>query len=217
MGGVKKEYRFLNQVDDEQNPLSVLGACVQTFSAVNEMKHIVITVPDDSENGEDAARKSIPHYLLNNPSGPHIHFVTGGTNRQSSVYKALSFLEKFHPDYVLIHDGARPWADSELIHRVIHGMLAHKAVLPVMPLVETPKEIDNKGFVVRHLKRAAIASAQTPQGFAFSEILKAHQNASLQTQTEYTDDAEVWAEFIGPVASVAGSTQNKKITFAEDL
>ncbi len=220
MGGIKKEYRVLDQVDDEGNPLSVLGACVRNFSAIKEIKHIVITVPDDSANGEDAARKVIPLYLLNNPSGPKIFFVTGGSTRQRSVYKALQFLESFHPGYVLIHDGARPWADAELIERVIAGMTLHKAVLPVMPLVETPKEIDNAGFVVRHLKRSAVVSAQTPQGFSFPEILEAHEKASLQEEkshTEYTDDAEVWAEFVGPVATVPGTALNKKITFPEDL
>jgi 2-C-methyl-D-erythritol 4-phosphate cytidylyltransferase/2-C-methyl-D-erythritol 4-phosphate cytidylyltransferase/2-C-methyl-D-erythritol 2,4-cyclodiphosphate synthase len=216
MGGIKKEYRFLNEVDDEGNPLSVLASCIRSFSAVHEIHHIVITVPDDPLNGEESARRIIPSYLQNNPSGPKIFFVAGGTSRQSSVYKALSFLETFHPAYVLIHDGARPWADSELIERVISGMKKHKAVLPVMPLVETPKEIDDTGFVARHLKRANIVSAQTPQGFVFAEILNAHEKASRQMQ-EFTDDAEVWAEFIGPVAAVPGSLLNKKITFPEDL
>jgi 2-C-methyl-D-erythritol 4-phosphate cytidylyltransferase len=217
MGGTKKEYRFLNQVDDEGNPLSVLGACVQIFSSINEIQHLVITVPDDPANGEAAARKIIPHYLLNNPSGPRIHFVPGGANRQSSVYQALLFLQTIPPDYVLIHDGARPWLDSELIHRVINGMIPHKAVLPVMPSIETPKEIDDKGIVTRHLKRSTIVSAQTPQGFSFPEILAAHEKAAKQNQKEYTDDAEVWAEFVGPVSAVAGSPLNKKITFPDDL
>jgi 2-C-methyl-D-erythritol 4-phosphate cytidylyltransferase len=221
MGGVKKEYRFLGQADDEGNPLSVLASCVKIFSAVKEINHIVITVPDDPLNGEEATRKIIPSYLLNSPR-PKVHFVTGGSTRCSSVYKALLFLETFHPDYVLIHDGARPWADSALIHRVIRAMIEHKAVLPVMPLIETPKEIDKNGFVTRHLKRASIVSAQTPQGFSFAEILQAHEMvahkmAAQQNKTEYTDDAEVWAEFVGTVATVAGTAQNKKITFAEDL
>jgi 2-C-methyl-D-erythritol 4-phosphate cytidylyltransferase/2-C-methyl-D-erythritol 4-phosphate cytidylyltransferase/2-C-methyl-D-erythritol 2,4-cyclodiphosphate synthase len=217
MGGTKKEYRFLNQVDAEGNPLSVLASCVQNFSAIREIKHIVITVPDDPVNGEQGARKIIPHYLLENPSGPRISFVSGGSSRQASVYKALSFLETFHPDYVLIHDGARPWIDAELIHRVIDGMKQHRAVLPVMPLVETPKEIDDGGFIVRHLKRSSVFGAQTPQGFLFPEILAAHERAALKNAREYTDDAEVWAEFIGRVAAVPGNTQNKKITFPEDL
>jgi 2-C-methyl-D-erythritol 4-phosphate cytidylyltransferase/2-C-methyl-D-erythritol 4-phosphate cytidylyltransferase/2-C-methyl-D-erythritol 2,4-cyclodiphosphate synthase len=62
--------------------------------------------------------------------------------------------------------------------------------------------------------------AQTPQGFAFPEILRAHEMAAereVREHYEYTDDAEVWGEFIGPVAVVEGSPRNKKITFPEDL
>jgi 2-C-methyl-D-erythritol 4-phosphate cytidylyltransferase len=217
MGGIKKEYRFLNETDRDGNPLSVLGACVRSFSAVKEISHIVIPVPNDPLNGKEAAVKNIPAYLLNNPTGPKIYFVKGGETRQESVYEALSILEPYHPAYVLIHDGARPWADADLINRVISGMIKHKAVLPVMPLIETPKEIDEHGFVARHLKRSTIMSAQTPQGFSFAEILAAHKKAAAQNKTEYTDDAEIWAEFVGSVAVVAGSVQNKKITFPEDL
>lgn len=216
MGGIKKEFRLLDQLDEEGNPLSVLGSCVRNFTAVKGIAPIVITIPCDSINGEEPARKAIPPYLLNNPSGPKIFFVGGASTRQRSVYNALKFLKPFHPDYVLIHDGARPWVDAELIERVIEGMKQHKAVLPVTTFVETPKEIDDTGFVVRHLKRAAIVNAQTPQGFAFPEILYAHEKALLREQ-EYTDDAEVWADFIGPVAAVQGSMRNKKITFPEDL
>jgi 2-C-methyl-D-erythritol 4-phosphate cytidylyltransferase/2-C-methyl-D-erythritol 4-phosphate cytidylyltransferase/2-C-methyl-D-erythritol 2,4-cyclodiphosphate synthase len=217
MGGSKKEYRFLDQVDKEGNPLSVLASSVQTFSSIKEITHIVITVPNDPLNGEDAARKIIPSYLLNNPIGPQIFFVAGGESRQSSVYKALSFLKTFNPDYVLIHDGARPWLDAALIERAMKGMIEQKAVLPVTPLIETPKEIDAHGNVIRHLKRSSIVSAQTPQGFSFVEILAAHEKAAEQKNKEYTDDAEVWGEFIGPVAAISGDVLNKKITFPEDL
>lgn len=220
MGGIKKEYRFLNNADTEGNPLSVLGACIESFASIKEIKFIVITVPDDPVNGEDTARRVIPPYLLHNPLGPQISFVTGGATRRSSVHQALLSLDPVHPDYVLIHDGARPWVDPELIERCIKGMIQYKAVLPVIPLVETPKEIDAQGFVTRHLKRSSVVCAQTPQGFAFPEILRAHEKASLRElndHKEYTDDTEVWAEFIGPVATVPGSPMNKKITFPEDL
>ncbi|MDL2230018.1 2-C-methyl-D-erythritol 4-phosphate cytidylyltransferase, partial [Treponema sp. OttesenSCG-928-L16] len=85
---------------------------------------------------------------------------------------------------------------------------------------ETPKEIDEKGFVIRHLRRSFITAAQTPQGFAFPEILEAHEKAAGQEELngrEYTDDAEVWGEFIGPVFTIPGETENRKITFPEDL
>jgi 2-C-methyl-D-erythritol 4-phosphate cytidylyltransferase len=75
-------------------------------------------------------------------------------------------------------------------------------------------------FVKRHLRRASVGTAQTPQGFAFPEILYAHEKAAareLAGGVEYTDDAEVWGEFQGPVAVVPGSPENRKITFPGDL
>jgi 2-C-methyl-D-erythritol 4-phosphate cytidylyltransferase len=73
-------------------------------------------------------------------------------------------------------------------------------------------------FVKRQLRRSHIGTAQTPQGFAFPEILSAHEQASQKERAEeYTDDAEVWGEFCGPVAVVPGSPENRKITFPEDL
>ena len=121
---------------------------------------------------------------------------------------------------MLIHDGARPWVDEALIRRAITAVIAHDAVVPLLPLTETPKEIDGTGFVRRHLKRAQIGGAQTPQAFAYPAILLAHERAAVREREEgvfYTDDAEVWGEFAGPVAVIEGSPQNRKITFPEDL
>jgi 2-C-methyl-D-erythritol 4-phosphate cytidylyltransferase len=86
-------------------------------------------------------------------------------------------------------------------------------------LTETPKEIDASGFVKRHLKRRQIGAAQTPQGFAYPEILRAHEQAALREAAgaDYTDDAEVWGEFQGAVAVIEGSPANRKITFPEDM
>jgi 2-C-methyl-D-erythritol 4-phosphate cytidylyltransferase len=148
------------------------------------------------------------------------------------VHHALSLLAAYRPDYVLIHDGARPWVDTGLIERVIEAAINYKAVVPVMPLVETPKEIAwerfeaaegaafCQGFVKRHLRRADVGAAQTPQAFEFRGILAAHEKAAereLREGIKYTDDAEVWGEFCGPVAVVQGSPANRKITFPEDI
>jgi 2-C-methyl-D-erythritol 4-phosphate cytidylyltransferase len=215
---LKKEYRPLPGVlDDEGKPLTVLGAAVRAFASVPVIKHIVITVPAD---GEIDARASLPAALLKAGSQPGILFVPGGHTRRGSVHHALALLSAYNPGYVLIHDGARPWVDRDLIERAIEAVIKHKAVVPLLPLTETPKEIDEAGFVRRHLRRSSVGAAQTPQAFAFPDILRAHEKAAereLREQYEYTDDAEVWGEFTGPVASVPGSAKNRKITFPEDL
>jgi 2-C-methyl-D-erythritol 4-phosphate cytidylyltransferase len=219
----KKEYLPLGQdlTDDEGKPLTVLGSTVLAFAGFPRIETIAIAVPVD---GEIAARKALPDRLLYSPgegwSGPRLFFVPGGSNRRSSVHHALSFLAAWQPGLVLVHDGARPWVSASLISLVIDAALKHGAAIPLLPLVETPKEIDEAGLIVRHLRRANTGTAQTPQAFSFPEILRAHEKAAqreLAEGYEYTDDAEVWAEFCGPVATVRGEAANRKITFPEDL
>jgi 2-C-methyl-D-erythritol 4-phosphate cytidylyltransferase/2-C-methyl-D-erythritol 4-phosphate cytidylyltransferase/2-C-methyl-D-erythritol 2,4-cyclodiphosphate synthase len=216
MNGVKKEYRVLENVfDADGKPLTVLGAVVTAFASSPRIDSIVITVPADPENGEGKARQCLPACFL-----PRVSFAAGGVTRRASVHNALSFLAASHPDYALIHDGARPWIDRGLIERVMDAVVERKAVIPVLPLIETPKEIDENGFIKRHLRRASIGTAQTPQAFAFPEILAAHEKAAereLRDRVDYTDDAEVWGEFRGAVAVIRGSPANKKITFPEDF
>ena len=229
LGGIKKEYRLLPGAADGK--LTVLGAAVSAFAAISEINTIVIVVPDDPLTGEDAARKALPPEFLAEKARPAIRFVSGGPKRQASVFKALSLLAADPtPNYVLIHDGARPWVSPSLIKRIIAELAKHPAVIPVLPLAETPKETDlplgssDTVFIKHHLKRAFIGSAQTPQGFAFPGILAAHQKAA-GVPIEFTDDAEVWASFCGPeadpeaglVSAIFGEPENRKITFPEDL
>jgi 2-C-methyl-D-erythritol 4-phosphate cytidylyltransferase/2-C-methyl-D-erythritol 4-phosphate cytidylyltransferase/2-C-methyl-D-erythritol 2,4-cyclodiphosphate synthase len=223
----KKEYLPLgpDRCDSEGKPLTVLGAAVLAFAGFDEIGVIVITVPAD---GEAAARAALPRELREPPAGtpgPSIRFTGGGSTRRASVYRALSFLNSREysrtpraqtPLWVLIHDGARPWIGADLIRRVMDAVMRHSAVIPLAPLLETPKEIDEGGFIRKHLCRSALGLAQTPQAFAFPRILWAHERAAEQ-EGEYTDDAEIWGEFCGPVATVAGDRGNRKITYAEDL
>jgi 2-C-methyl-D-erythritol 4-phosphate cytidylyltransferase/2-C-methyl-D-erythritol 4-phosphate cytidylyltransferase/2-C-methyl-D-erythritol 2,4-cyclodiphosphate synthase len=143
MGGIKKEYLPL---PGSANGLTVLGAAVSAFAAVPEIQTIIITVPEYPETAETAARQALPSQLLTEKISPIIHFVPGGTTRRASVFNALSLLadkpETDAPGYVLIHDGARPWVSPSLIKRIIESVKTHHAVIPLMPLVETPKELE---------------------------------------------------------------------------
>jgi len=192
-------------------------------------------VPDDPVTGEAAARKAIPPEFLARKVGPPIHFVKGGKTRRISVFNALSILpEKFlgrldARSYVLIHDGARPWTSPAFIKRIIAEVKKHPAVVPLLPLTETPKEttltLDGSFgaepvYVKQHLRRACVGVSQTPQAFAFPEILEVHKMAAERERVmgiEFTDDAEIWGIFHGLVAAVPGDPANRKITFPSDL
>jgi 2-C-methyl-D-erythritol 4-phosphate cytidylyltransferase len=201
-----------------------LGAAVSAFASCPEIGPIIITVPPGDENG--AALSCLPAELRSSalPSSKEqnrIRFISGGISRRASVHKALIILKAYNPSHVLIHDGARPWIKRELIRKIIKTASRYKAVIPALPLVETPKELDpSRDFIIKHLKRGNISIAQTPQGFKFPEILLAHEKAGEKEEREafeYTDDAEVWGEYQGQVAVIPGDPQNRKITYPEDL
>ena len=142
--------------------------------------------------------------------------IEGGSLRSESVYLALQRLENYSPDIVLIHDGARPWASGSLVKRVIEETRNHGACIPVIGVTEAPKLIDWEGFLVKNLIRSETKVAQTPQGFLFPPILKAHSAASNEN-INYIDDAEVYSSHIGRVYTIPGDIENRKITFPEDL
>jgi 2-C-methyl-D-erythritol 4-phosphate cytidylyltransferase/2-C-methyl-D-erythritol 4-phosphate cytidylyltransferase/2-C-methyl-D-erythritol 2,4-cyclodiphosphate synthase len=219
MGGVKKEYRKLKNHGES---LTVLGAAYSAFAKVPSIRVIVIAI---NENTEAAAREALPKGCLS-LQRPKVLFVTGGNSRCASVYNALSVLREYNPNYVLIHDGARPWVSPLLIENILRVSQKFNAAIPLLPITETPKETDaplpetgtlEPVFITRHLKRVNTGAAQTPQGFKFPEILYAHEKAALITDEEFTDDAEIWGRFCGTVAAIPGEPENKKITFAEDL
>jgi len=232
MGGVKKEYLPLSELPrpldsrfSEETPLTVLGAAVSAFVSCPGIELVLIIIP---QGDEKTVRKSLPRDLFSGPK-KQIHFISGGVTRRASVFNALLWLKDSNPSHVLIHDGARPWIKPELIEKVIQGVKKFDAVVPACPIVETPKELnglletsdpDKPLFIKRHLKRAAICTVQTPQAFKYPDILYAHEKARIKEEKEkieYTDDSEIWGEFIGEVAVIPGDQDNRKITYPEDL
>jgi len=145
-----------------------------------------------------------------------ITWCTGGETRQKSVLEGLKHLSATPPDKVLIHDCARPFVSSAVIERIVLNLDAHKAVLPTIALNDTIKRL-KRGRSLQTVDRNALFRAQTPQGFDFEEILNAHKRADLEKEYVFTDDASI-AEWVNmDVQIVEGSSQNFKITTAEDI
>ena len=137
----------------------------------------------------------------------------GGTTRQATVRAGLESLVAAAPERVLIHDAARPLVSAALIGRVAAALDDHAAVLPVLRVVDTLKRVE-LDKVAGEVDRAGLGRAQTPQGFRFGEILRAHRMA---VDTGYTDDTAIAAAAGVPVTCVAGEEENLKLTLPEDL
>lgn len=141
---------------------------------------------------------------------PSVH---GGTTRQESVKQGLLSLADGAPDYVLIHDAARPNIAQDLISDVLTALEKSSAVIPALPVIDTLKHVEDNR-IVGTIERKKLFRAQTPQGFAFQAISDAHGQC---VDYNYTDDAAV-AENAGlEVKIVAGSEHNYKITTSEDM
>ena len=139
--------------------------------------------------------------------------VAGGAARQDSVRLGLESLENRAPERVLIHDGARPLVDASTIDRVLAALDDAEGSIPALPVSDTVKRGEN-GRVLETVDRSQLWRAQTPQGFRFAAILRAHRAAR---GSELSDDAAV-AERAGlSVRLVLGNEENFKVTTSEDL
>jgi len=139
-------------------------------------------------------------------------FVSGGKERQDSVYNGLSVVTN---NYVMIHDGARPYLKQASLDALCECLETHDACLLMVPAKDTIKRVIN-GKIVETLKREELMQAQTPQAFKTKTILKAHEICRAQNAV-VTDDASM-VEIIGEeVYVVMGDYENIKITTPEDL
>jgi 2-C-methyl-D-erythritol 4-phosphate cytidylyltransferase/2-C-methyl-D-erythritol 2,4-cyclodiphosphate synthase len=144
--------------------------------------------------------------------------VTGGSRRQDSVRLGLealaaSFKEDEAPDFVLIHDAARPLVSKRVIANVIAALEAGAAgAVPMLAVADTLRRKDGEGWTT--LPRDNLFRAQTPQGFRFADILAAHRAHSAR---DVTDDVEI-ATLAGiKVEAVSGEETNLKVTTETDF
>ena len=144
--------------------------------------------------------------------------VTGGSRRQDSVrlgLEALATLSKEDgaPDFVLIHDAARPLVSQRVIANVVAALEAGAAgAVPMLAVADTLRRKDGEDWIT--LPRDNLFRAQTPQGFRFADILAAHR---AHIAHDVTDDVEIAALSGIKVAAVAGEETNLKVTTEKDF
>jgi 2-C-methyl-D-erythritol 4-phosphate cytidylyltransferase len=139
----------------------------------------------------------------------------GGEKRQDSVRAGLNHVDAHEAEIVLVHDGARPLVGKSLIGRVIEATREQGAVIPVLPVEDTLKIVeDNK--VGRTENRKRFFRAQTPQGFSYALLKEAFIHAH-QTDFVGTDEAVLVEKMGKDVFVIQGERGNIKITTQEDL
>jgi 2-C-methyl-D-erythritol 4-phosphate cytidylyltransferase len=141
--------------------------------------------------------------------------VEGGTRRQDSVLRGMREAPDGFEGVVLVHDAARPFVDVALIDAVARAAAESGAALPVLGIADTVKRVHD-GRVVETLDRSELGAAQTPQGFRFSLLTRAYEEA-FRDRVTLTDEAMAVERLGLAVATVEGSALNRKITTPEDM
>lgn len=198
-GDLPKQYHSLNGK-------AVLQQTIETFLAHPEITNVAVVIgANDHQHYETFVRKD--EKLL--PP------VEGGATRQASVFAGLKALKDLNPDLVLVHDAARPFVSLELIDRVLVQLSTVDGCIPVLPVTETVKKITLAQEIETTIPRDQLCLAQTPQGFKYQSLLKAHEK--FQDHSNFTDDASLLEALDLTVKVCQGDTFNIKITYLEDL
>lgn len=150
------------------------------------------------------------------------HIVEGGKERYHSVENGLKAVTG--EGYVFIHDGARPFLSEEILQRAYEAVKEYQACVVGMPVKDTIKIADEKGFARTTPNRKLVWQVQTPQVFRIALAKEAYDKLLLKEEElmeqgiSITDDAMVVETLLNhPVKLVEGSYENIKITTPEDL
>lgn len=146
--------------------------------------------------------------------------VAGGSERYESVYNGL---KEVTGNIVLIHDGARPLINNEIIERSIEGTIKSDACVVGVPVKDTIKRANKEGYIIDTPNRSELWITQTPQSFKTDLVKMAYKKIKEElekgnTTLNITDDAMVVEEFTtNQVRFVQGDYKNIKVTTPEDI
>ncbi len=185
----------------ELNKKTIIEHTVKAFEDHPLVTDICVVIAKDHEA------------IFNNIFDKRIKYCFGGDNRQSSVRLGLEYIQKLSPDYVLIHDAARPFIDPENIKHIIKELENHDGVILAEKLNDTIKE-HNHGKVTRSLDRQVLCAAQTPQAFKYDIMFDLHSKYKNQL---FTDDSSLFEKENLPIKIIFNQNINFKITTMKDL
>ena len=139
----------------------------------------------------------------------------GGKHRHESVISGLRIVGGGQDTIVLVHDGARPLLEPEIISRVLNGLQGHDGSVCAVAPKDTIKQVALDGTVRHTPDRATLVAVQTPQAFTLGTLLASYNKMGKGRMP--TDDATVVELAGGRINVVQGSYRNIKITTPEDL
>lgn len=188
----------------------ILAYTIEAFNKIDEINEIIVVT--GKEDIDKVRREIVERYQL----GKVKQIIEGGKERQDSVYNGLATVGQ-EIEYVMIHDGARPFISEEVIKRAIQETKQHKATIVAVPVKDTIKLIDKEqGVVEATPAREKLWMVQTPQSFEKQLLLEAYKQAE-ERNLQVTDDSMIVEAYGHNVHVVLGAYTNIKITTPEDL
>ena len=188
----------------------LLAVTLERFQVCSSIDGVILVVP--SGDMDYCQKEIVDRYDLEKVR----KVVAGGERRQDSVRLGLEATEGQY-EWVLIHDGVRPFIETLLIEVVVKAVQQEGAVITVLPAKETVKQVDDNGLIIKTYNRKQVYLVQTPQAFRYDDIMAAHQKALLENWDEMTDDALLVEKMGIPVKVIPGSENNIKVTTPHDL
>lgn len=195
---------------------SVLQRSLGLFAGRADVGRIVIVT------GPERIEPYREHVLpaLEAQAAEKVEIVVGGQHRWQSVLNGLRHLAggKLVPEFVGIHDAARPLCPQAVIDAAFRSTVDHGAGLPCVPEPATLKRRGADGNVVETVDRSVLYQAQTPQCFGLKKLLQGYEELLKKGQVaDVTDDAQVYERMGWPVPITAGVASNLKITTVADV
>lgn len=185
----------------------LLRHTLESFYGIPQIREIILAVPRGTEGW-------IRAHVLNGHAGSRIRIIPGGRTRAESVWKALS---KTTPrnDWVLVHDGARPFPPRDEIKKMLQNSPKEDGVILGRAVVPTIKQISPKGEILGTIDRSHLFEAETPQLVRRSVLVKAYQKNPNAFKA--TDESSLVEAIGGHMKVRAHTGWNVKITTPEDL
>lgn len=203
-GGSSSRYGNTNKLLQKIHSKEVIKHTLDAFLSVDEISEIVICA--------NASIISELKKIFENQN--KISIIEGGKTRQQSVYNGLLALKSYNPDYVLIHDGARPLISVETIKKAIETVQSKKALTVATKTTDTIKQVDESLKIIKTIDRSALYNTQTPQAFEYKLIKDAHEKLK---GLDFTDDAGMLEHLGNDVYVLEGDYKNIKITTKNDI
>ena len=207
-GSGSRMKRDINKQFIKLDGKEIIAYTIEKFYKSEDIDDIVIVIKENEE-------KYFIENIINKYGFDNIKLAYGGKERQDSVYNGIKKLNN-NCEIVLIHDGARPFVNENIIKNSIKEAKENNAVVVGVPVKDTIKVVDSDGNIVDTPNRSLLWSVQTPQSFKYEIITKAYEYA--YSNDYYGTDDAMLVEHIGyNVKMIEGSYDNIKITTEEDL